>query len=258
MATAPAPAWVVGHTVHLRLSTGEEVQGQVFAVDEAHNMLATRSPGSHNGVERVRVINTGSVEDVLSNQAPATCSMELPTMFSQQFPAFLEQCRARERKALQQAEREASRVGAGVTQEAQGVFDALCKTLPCSWQGKTIVVLVGGGGGGVGCLMHAACGVQRAGAWEGERGGLSRMHARVRARGGSSSHACSCARGQERMRWAPGCCSPPIPRTAGTMNAPTLPTARRTRCTCPSRTRPRPAPRLAPATRPPWSACASY
>ena len=52
-------------------------------------------------------------------------------------------CRQREKKALDQATLQAKRVNANVTIEAQCIFDALSKTLPCTWQDKTIVVLVG-------------------------------------------------------------------------------------------------------------------
>lgn len=48
----------------------------------------------------------------------------------------------REKKALELAAQQAERVNKDVSMEAQCIFDALSKTLPCDWQGNTIVVLV--------------------------------------------------------------------------------------------------------------------
>ena len=84
----------------------------------------------------MRILNTSSIGRVLSNEAP-------PQPYDPRLPSInLEKCRHREKKALEAAQQQAERVNAGVTTEAQCIFEALSKTLPCVWQDKTIVVLV--------------------------------------------------------------------------------------------------------------------
>ena len=41
----------------------------------------------------------------------------------------------------QVAQEKVERQGLGVSKEGQQIFDCICKTLPCKWQEKTIIVL---------------------------------------------------------------------------------------------------------------------
>lgn len=121
---------VVGNEVILRTNNGEEVSGCVFAFDRQNNLLVIKENGSHSGVSNLRLLKVSSIREVLSSVQPEQpFDLELPHV-------DLERCRKREEKALQQAEMESARVGQGVTKEAQAIFDALVKTMPCIWRDK--------------------------------------------------------------------------------------------------------------------------
>ncbi|GFR41703.1 hypothetical protein Agub_g2452 [Astrephomene gubernaculifera] len=130
-----ANSWIVGNNVVFRTQTGEDISGCVFAFDRQSNLLVIKENGSHSGVSNLRMIKASAVREVVSSVQPERpFNLELPHV-------DLERCRKREEKALQQAELESARVGHGVTKEAQAIFDALVKTMPCVWRNKVIVVL---------------------------------------------------------------------------------------------------------------------
>lgn len=146
-------SWTVGNNVKLRTAQGEEVSGQVFAYDQPSSLLVLKEVGAHSGVNNIRIIKTSGVQAVISDAKP-----DLP--FDMELPAVdLERCRKREEKALQQAEFDSSRVGEGVTKEAQAIFESLAKTMPCVWRGKVRSWILGGRGGrrelrGAACLTQ--------------------------------------------------------------------------------------------------------
>lgn len=127
--------WAVGTEVRLLTCSGEEVSGTVFAYDTAAEMLMLREKGAHNGVSTLRLLAVAQVAETLSERHPTgPVELELPVVDE-------ERCRRREEKALKLAEQDYDRVGVGVSKEAQAIFEALSKTLPCKWRKKTIVVL---------------------------------------------------------------------------------------------------------------------
>lgn len=49
--------------------------------------------------------------------------------------------RLREERAIQDAEKALHKIGKDVSREAQDIFEALDKTMPCHWEGKDIIVV---------------------------------------------------------------------------------------------------------------------
>lgn len=71
-----------------------------------------------------------------NNNHPSTLSTLVPVC-----PVSIEDVINRERRSLKEEYQRQNRIGVGVTQEAQQIFDALSKTMPCSWNTKSIIVM---------------------------------------------------------------------------------------------------------------------
>jgi hypothetical protein len=98
-------------------------------------VIIIQQPGSTPFHNNLKIIKESSIESVLEATVPSGKPLDpLP-------PVDEKRGREREEKAVRAAELEAAKIGVGVTEEGQAVFDSLAKTLPCKWSDKTIVVL---------------------------------------------------------------------------------------------------------------------
>lgn len=125
----------MGHPDDPPLAVLQEVGGKLFAFDRGLGFVTLRQPGTSTFHADLRLIKEDAIVKTLhSVPPPETASLDLPVVDEQR-------SRVREERAVRAAQLEAAKIGVDVTKEAQQIFDALSKTLPCRWEGKSIVVL---------------------------------------------------------------------------------------------------------------------
>lgn len=125
-----------GCKLQIKTSFGEAIEGHVLAYDKASSILVLQEGDMTGGRRNLRFLKTNFIKEVkLVGQAPQE-AYELKFT-----PPDMKSLQDREEAAIKQAEAEAERIGVGVTAEAQDIFDALSKTLPCRWDKTTILVM---------------------------------------------------------------------------------------------------------------------
>jgi len=136
--TTYSDKWLVGVKVKIKTTLGEEIDGEIYCVDNMANCLVLQENIANTTKSNYRIIKTSIIKDV---QCLAPASEEV--LQSIDFPLYyvnLERVKQREEAAIRAAMQEASRVNMGVSNDAQELFNALGKTLPCRWEGETMVI----------------------------------------------------------------------------------------------------------------------
>lgn len=119
----------------------QEIKAKVFGYgsanesDSKQKVLVLHDQGSSPFLTNISIIKEDCIESFSEYEKAE--DGDLPPL------PLVDENRSREReaRAIRVAEIAAANIGVGVTEEAQEVFNALAKTLPCTWQGTAIVVM---------------------------------------------------------------------------------------------------------------------
>ncbi|CAO3612275.1 unnamed protein product [Cunninghamella echinulata] len=87
------------------------------------------------------ILSVTSDEASAPLQDPAVAHTNKLTSYLPVNHVHIDRIVAREAETVRGVRQQMAKLGVGVTREAQDIFDALAKTLPCRWAGDKIIVL---------------------------------------------------------------------------------------------------------------------
>lgn len=120
----------VGQCVTLDLANGTSMRGFVHAADRAANLACVELAPS----AEFALVALSNVTRFTPAEAPG------PRVWPAAPVVDIGRIRADEERVLRKRHAEYAQVGVGVTPEAQAIFNALAKTLPCKWNQDVIVI----------------------------------------------------------------------------------------------------------------------
>jgi small nuclear ribonucleoprotein (snRNP)-like protein len=131
---------IIGQFITIQNPFNEMIEGQVYAYDPSMNMLVLYESGDqHESSKRktFRIVHTKQCKCI--SVAKRKQSAVPFSNTSQPLPGVnLDKLKERENSAV--AERK-QKLGFNVSHDAQNIFDALSKTLPCRWNQNEIIVM---------------------------------------------------------------------------------------------------------------------
>eukprot|EP01117_Protostelium_nocturnum_P005609 TRINITY_DN2022_c2_g1_i4.p1 TRINITY_DN2022_c2_g1~~TRINITY_DN2022_c2_g1_i4.p1 ORF type:complete len:179 (-),score=26.09 TRINITY_DN2022_c2_g1_i4:273-809(-) len=128
---------LLGSKIRIKTLDDEGIDGEIFSYDNNTGCVALSISHSHTTLKKTfRIIKTSFIKEIqfLEKKGSLQTELNLP-------PINVQKIRSKEDAAIRQTREEVARIGVGVSKEAQDIFNALSKTLPCRWHTDTIVVL---------------------------------------------------------------------------------------------------------------------
>ncbi|KAJ2077965.1 hypothetical protein H4R24_004803 [Coemansia sp. RSA 988] len=131
---------LVNTLLSVDLVDGRTIEGLLFTYDVYSGVVALVSAcADAEGSERkqVHLVKAANISDVRVLSKEESVLSDIPEINVVPVAAI----EARKQRALAQERERASRIGVGVSDRAQSIFEALSKTMPCRWENDRIVVL---------------------------------------------------------------------------------------------------------------------
>ncbi|KAG1707380.1 hypothetical protein DVH05_026571 [Phytophthora capsici] len=123
----------VGAKVRVVTTGKETFEGVIFTVDPVANFLVLEE--QDGAKTKTRIFQLAALQKVeVLEAAPAGLMLTLPAISEDELQRM-------EQRNKGVAERALASIGQGVSGEAQSIFDALNKTMPCEWEGSNIRVM---------------------------------------------------------------------------------------------------------------------
>jgi hypothetical protein len=127
----------IGASVSGTTAAGDPFGGVVYSHDESLQLAVLRTPGDIQNSHHVQIVRTKGA-NVMHSIPPQNGEEK----FEEKLPV-IDKGRQERRfeTAVKAAQFVADNIGENVTEQAQEIFDALARTLPCRWKQQDIIVL---------------------------------------------------------------------------------------------------------------------
>ncbi|KAI8332584.1 anticodon-binding domain-containing protein [Chlamydoabsidia padenii] len=145
--------WLIGRRIKVKTTLNEEIEGLIYTYDRITNCIALDcSTGSRHSRKSLsfRILKIGHIKEIMTVtsdeasaplQDPAVAHTSKLSSYLPVTHVHLDRLVAREANTTKEVRQQVAKLGVGVTEEVQAIFDALAKTLPCRWSNDSIIVM---------------------------------------------------------------------------------------------------------------------